>query len=721
MSDGDEAPDRDAPKDSDPPKAGADAPHAEERDAKDLGREFSAQAAQPGAARQRLGTEHDAIANFSGATVTARHAAGQNMTINYYTSSDEADAIKLVKLTAEALDEARDLFVEPEGFAGLRAAIESHRLLFVRAEADRGKYLAAQRLLLGCAGVYRLHPETRLGAIPGSALEKGGGYILVDLPGQAARELTTYDLTTLASALEDNDARLVVTVPLGRRFRAPEVAKLLHDLGRVTDWAEILRLRLERRLGGQATLEVADDEALGLLIEEEARRHAAPAHAALLAELAADAYERDEPIAETVREGLAAYDETAFDAWAESLPDLPTQSMALAIAVLGGEPYETVSAAADALQQRSARGTVTPVAMQLPAGAEPGVAIPRSVAPLMARKKARLQMLRAHVVPSTVRTRHGGAPTEVVRFRDPGYHDRYLRYFWNEYDDARPMLLAWLRTCARHELESVRVRAAVATGMLTARSFDHVRALVVEPWAADDDGRLRHAAAIALGSAASTEPELRPSIRNLVRYWSLEGSAELQATAARSWRVVYEAAGPDAALKALEELSEADDSDVTLAICTSLTELWEVEGEPLDAPACLLRWLKKPARKQTARLAFLFAAADLVRPVNGVGWPSLLYLSAVDPTRFREIGALWWDALTAPRLHPYAKEILAEWAYGAEHEPLLRTSLTRLLASAADDRVALIVAHEAGKWATGSRRAPAVSAAVRTALSTRRR
>jgi hypothetical protein len=342
---------------------------------------------------------------------------------------------------------------------------------------------------------------------------------------------------------------------------------------------------------------------------------------------------------------------------------------------------------------------------------------PARTAPLVGIKKQRLRRLQAHVVPSTVQTRVGGAPAEVVRFRDASLQERYLLHFWHEYDDARPVLLAWLRLCARHELRSVRVRAAVATGMLTTRSFDHVRALVIEPWAADKEPQLRDAAAVALRSAVTKEPELRTPIRDLVRSWSLDGSRQLKATGARSWRIEHDAAGPDAALALLEQLSDSGHFEVTEAICDSISEMWEAEGEQLEAPARLLRWLKKNDRKETARLAFLLAAADLVRQIDGVSWPTLLYLAATNPVRHKEIAELWRDAVNAPRLHPAAKEILAEWAYTAESMPLLCRSLGRLMAStAADKRSFLIIDREAKNWAKGPRAAPAASAEVRRAL-----
>jgi hypothetical protein len=686
------------------PGAGADSPvgnENEDRTSDELGRKFSAWAAQPGRSRERLGTERDAISGFTG------YAAARDMTINYTVASDAKDAVKQARLQQAALDEARDVFVEPDGFSELAAELRRSRLLFLSADSGHGKYMAARRLLMDCPAVYRLDPATKLGAVSGAALTKGCGYILGDLPGPAARELSSYDLTTLATVLgaDQADAWLVVTVPSGRRFKDPEVAAAVRPLGEVTDRMAVWLRHLERRLGADDTEQVADDSELMALIAEELGKNSSPSYAALLAEFTAEAVEQGEPLTDTVRGRISVRDETAFVEWADGLPDLPTQSMALAVAALGGAPYETVSALADILK----RGLEPEKPLQS--------AEPTRTAPLVPRKNARLNTLQAHVVPSKVRTRHGGAPAGVVRFRDPSLQERYLLRFWNEYDDARPELLGWLRLCARHELESIRVRAAVATGMLTAKAFDHVRAHVIEPWAADEERQLRDAAAMALRSAVTKEPALRAPVRDLVRSWSMEGSPELRATAARSWRIEYDVAGPEAALAALEQLSESEDREVIEAVCDSITEMWEAEGEQLEAPARLLRWLKKNTSKETARLAFLFAAADLVRHVKGAEWPSLLYLAGINPDRHREIAALWHDVLNAPRLNSFAKEILAEWAYTADTHRLLCRYLGRLMASAATDRRSfLIIDREAEDWVKGPRAAPNAAAAVRSAL-----
>ncbi|MFI7465698.1 hypothetical protein [Nonomuraea sp. NPDC049646] len=695
-----EPPNQEEPKSPDPQSPEGE-PEPGERKPHDLGREISARAATPGVVQDRLGTEADAFSSFGGADVRAGQAAGRDLYITYHAVSAATDAPRVWRLGPADLEHADKRFVAPADFDALAEAAGTRPVLFLRADPGSGRCMAATRLLLGCAAVYRLHADTRLSALTPDVLAKGCGYILADLPGSACRELTADDLGQLADVFERAHARLVVTMSAGGRITGSGAGALVVELGEVTDRVEVFYRHLSRDLDDEATERVFGDREMMALLRSELDKNSSPAHAALVAAYAAEAYKAGEPLAETVGDRLAMLDAAEFERWAEGLPDLPTQSMAVAVSVLGGEPYETVSAAAELM--RESLEPEHPLESAEPA----------RDAPLVARKRARFRALRAHVVRSTVQTRHGGAPTEVVRYRDPSFQQKYLLYFWNEYDQARPTLLAWLRVCARHELESVRVRAAVATGVLGARSFDHVRALVIRPWAEGDDPDLRDAAARALRHAAMADPDLAPPVRNLVHAWSADESPELRATAARCWRIEYDAAGPAAAMKALEELASSADLDVMTAICNSLTEMWEVDGERLEAPALLLRWLGKSSRKPIARLAFLLAAADLVRQVSGATWPALLYIATRDPVRHREIAALWRDAVTAPHLNPHAKEILAEWAHTVDAHPQARRSFARLMQAVAETpRSATILAHEAGKWAKGSRPAPAAAAEV---------
>ncbi|TKK85246.1 hypothetical protein FDA94_26620 [Herbidospora galbida] len=684
-------------KESEPSASSGDAPEQGERKPRDLGREMSERAAKPGSTQERLGTEADARSSFASATVHAGQAAGGNI-INYH-YADANVKIGLAPIQEATRAEVNHTFVEPDGFADLMTAITERRVLLLRADPDRGKFFAAQRLLMTTGTLFQVAPETELGTVTAESLTRGAGYILADLPGKAARTLTAFDVERLSSTLEEIDARLVITLVPGRVL-ASEVAALVRELGEIKDAVEVFHRHLDRLLDDDAVDQVYEDGRLMTLVKEQVRGEPTPNHARLIAQYVAEAHRAGEPLRDTVHDRLTQRGAAAFESWAEGLPDLPTQAMALAVAVLGGEPYETVSAVALNLQRRLE--PEKPLATAERARTE---ALKPVRGPI-------LRALRAHVVPSTVQTWHGSAPTEAVRYRDNSYQTSYLTYFWNEYDQARPHLLAWLRACATHELESVRVRAAVATGVLASRSFDHVRGTVIVPWAKSEEPELWDAAARALLFCVE-KPDLKVPVQNLVRAWSADDSVELRATAARCWRIEQDALGWDGALKALEELSDTEDLEVTLAICDSLAEMWEIEGAGLEAPATLLGWLHDRTRRPVARLAFQYAAADLVRRLDEATWPTLLVIAEQDPVRQREIAELWRDAVTAPGLHLSAKDILAEWAYTVEDVPVARRAFARLMHAVKENpRSRKIIDFEAAKWTKGPRKAPLTSAAV---------
>jgi hypothetical protein len=334
---------------------------------------------------------------------------------------------------------------------------------------------------------------------------------------------------------------------------------------------------------------------------------------------------------------------------------------------------------------------------------------------VLATRRRRLEQVHARLLPAPVTTRHGGAaPGLIVRFMDPGVPVRVLEHVWDELDDVRGELTQWLRGCARHELPTIRVRAAVAVGMIAARSFEVMRASVISPWAAAKDSHLRDAAAVALNSAAQEEPRLAPAIRSLVLAWASEDQQPaLRAGAARAWRVLLD--DDDSATDLLDSLADSDSADVAESICQSMAEYLTLdkESQQRHAIALLHSWTQSrdPQRRLVGEMAFLYAAADLVenRPGDAPGeedvWPALLAIAARDPMQQEELASLWQAALCSSDVYEAAQTILAEWAYMAEPISRARRALGRLLAAASKTgRSARIIRYQAAQW-TGTGKA----------------
>jgi hypothetical protein len=431
---------------------------------------------------------------------------------------------------------------------------------------------------------------------------------------------------------------------------------------------------------------------------------------AMLADIGGDPDE----VVSKVTSRLALRTSSAFEEWFDKLPDIDSQCLAISVAVFNGEAYETVATLAVQLHRRS----------QTPEGSR--------FAPIPVTRKKRLEQLHCMLVPAPVNTRHGGAPPGlIVRFQDPGVPAQVLGYAWDELDGMRSQLVKWLRGCVRSESPTVRVRAAVAVGVLAARSFDTIRAEIITQWATDKSSVLRDAAAVALDTAVREEPRLAKAIQNLVNSWQRADLSALRATAARSWRTRLSVQG--SAARMLSELALTDDLDVLEAICVTVAEFFASnEDERIKEILSLLTaWLRSRNRQHVlvGELSFLYAAADLIerRPVIGseggaTVWPALLAFSARDPMQQHDVALLWGQVLGSSETYEAAQSVLFEWAYTVEPVPAGQRALGRLMFAAATSvRLTRIIRYQANVWASAreGRTAPEASAAVLAHLAER--
>ncbi|MFI0370806.1 hypothetical protein ACH35V_23295 [Actinomadura sp. 1N219] len=664
---------------------------------------------QRGTIQDRIGTERDALAGYApGGTAIGRDQH------NYYYGAPGGQRRRVAPLRPEEVQEAERAFVAPEDFDELCRRARDRRIVILQGDRDSGRFAAARRLLCVLAGaseprLFGVDPAVRLDELTSDDLTDGAGYVYQDPVRPDA--LTAFGLDKAAGLLADANATLVVTVDAAATLAEDRAAGLVLRLGRVRDRREIVRGLLALELGADRADVILAEPDVRDLVDAQLGEDGPPRHARTVAVELLNAHRQSLPLAGTAEQSLRLRDDEQRAQWFASLETMSLQCMAVAAAVLNGEPYETVALAAMKLKNDLETG-------------DPHADSLRGLdAPLKPTRRRWLSSLGARTVRSSVRLRFGAtAPTEVIRYLDPYAQGKVLGYFWSEFDEQRPRLLDWLRWCAEHPLESVRTRTAVATGFLAARAFDLVRAFVIEPMAHAPDPRHRTVAAAALHATVTQRPALREPVLELLREWS-GGPVELRATAARAWRVEYEDGDASAALDWLEERASDDAVMVTDAVCESVTELWETEGPGGRTPERLLSWMSRgdEIRRLTARLAFLTTAAQLVRrlPGDDFDWPGLLHIAALDADRMRGVAALWRGVLNDPLVQEEAQDILLDWARTADEVPLVRRSLARLAQAVATDRLVTgRLRYAARMWAEGDR-APASSAAVLTALNGR--
>ncbi len=688
-----------------PPAGPADGSAPGDGGLQDLRDGLSALTGRPGSAGERLGAERDAI---SGLRVDAAQVFGGSQYVYHLTAG--ARALRVCPLSAEHLDEAREAFVRPSAHGALVRGVAARSVVVLRGPLGAGKDALARSLLLGAGHrVLRLlDPATDLSRVDSGDLEQGAGYVLADLPQSAADTLTLFDVQRLTSELLKRNCRLVVTAAATVQFSDDALTREVVQAPGRPPAADIASAHLSWRLGvadaGRSRRILARPEVVELL--RDLLDGASAARAAELGTLLAEAAVAvpEAKVAGQVRDRLALREEQSFALWLENMEDLARQALAVSVAVFGGEAYDSVASLALDLQER------------LQAEESPDLPDRRRGTPLTRTRSGRLESIHATLVESEVETRHGGARGLVVRFRDRGVAVKVLKHVWNEYDEIREVLPAWLREAAANALPTIGVRAAVAAGVLAEQAFEMVRAEILLPWATSRNAQLRDAAAIAL-HVVSTEAGHGTAAHNLIHAWSLDGRAELQATAARAWRVVFEGeGGTERAWALLHTLADVDKVPVIDAVCRSLTEYMALEDgrHSRDALDLVDQWTVSgnhgPGRRFVGELAFLYAAADLVEPSPGAAegaapgdgrplWPSLLADTAGDPERRGEVAALWKQVVNSPDVYESAHEVLTEWARLVEPDRRGTAALARLLDRAADDRrTRVIVRHLAVQW-----------------------
>ncbi|BCY10697.1 hypothetical protein [Actinoplanes sp. L3-i22] len=406
--------------------------------------------------------------------------------------------------------------------------------------------------------------------------------------------------------------------------------------------------------------------------------------------------------------------EGELDDWFAALPGWDDRGHALALAVLDGLPYDLVRRHGERLARAFAEAPAVTVLLDAD--------VPRASRHHL--RSARLERLRAEVFADYATTPDGEVRTESVRYRDAAYPSAVLRYAWSEYDDVPHVLLHWLLGLGGDPDEAVRIRAATAAGMLATLAFDHVRDVVVEPWAGDGDPRLRDAAACAL-HLPSLDPHLYARVRGTLDRWIESGTPALSAAAGRALGASVGHVDPGAALTRLDALAGTGQQTASLAVADSLAEL--VEWDPRSAVLVLrtiAEWVRvrDPSRNRTGQLAFLVLATDLTTEHRaGFSWPTLLALAESSAEVDALVVHLWQRVLNERFYDTDARTVLTVWASVAEAQPAIRPAFHRLVVSMARDhpRTRRILRTLATTWVSHRtpRTSPHVAAAVFAAMN----
>lgn len=681
----------------------------------------SAAAGNPNRSSGHLGHQYSAQRQLFG-DVMGGAVLGDNNSINtIYLSATDRKTLIHCALSAEALDEAL-AFVAPRDYRRVAGFAAPRPLTVLTGAEGSGREATARHLLAAQTGrqaIHVVHPDTDFALLTSQPLPKGVGIVLADATARAAASLTEFTLRQLVDALGAAGQKMIVTATPDLPWGCRAVTAHCVTLGPPPDPAAVVAAQFRRRFGSadQATARML----LGRrdvrdLIAARATADRPMMDAALLATLLADAAGNPETMAANAELGMKANAAGEIGDWFESLADDPRdQYYAIALAVLNGLPNEKVADAGKRLGRLLA-----------PETAERRDEQRRE--PFGGGRRPRLQRVRAIQTSRESSQGSDEASELVVRYLNRDYPRRLLRHVWEEYDEERGALTRWLRELGSSALEDVHIGAGVAAAALAITSYEHVFQTIVLPWARSRDIDQQDAAAVALQTIGE-DPRFATRVGRLIEEWAQpEAEVSLQVTAARSYGARFGAQRIDEAAGVLSELAAIQQWPVTRAVARSLTELIATDTPAVTARVFNLlgEWVsgRSPYVRSTGRLAFLFAAADLVVRVpervsgeRAAKWPALLRLD-LEPGYSPIIRYLWANALNSADLHEPARDVLTAWAKSLETNRRGCEALARMLAGAAStDRTRLILHRLAGQWSGRGGGGPAPRAAAILAAS----
>ncbi|NMO50894.1 hypothetical protein HH310_06760 [Actinoplanes sp. TBRC 11911] len=639
-------------------------------------------------------------------------------------------------------DPVRHAFVDPEDWERTRAAVHDRRLVLLRGGSGHGRVAAAIRLLQVPSDrpIYQLERDVDLHRFPhwletDATAEKplpiGAGFLLSDPTGKA--RLDGWVLHQIATALEQRDARMVLTLDVDLVLNDDDVRDFAVSLGRPRPHRDILashlRWRLTERFDGEAAAAMTDrilaDERVAEVIEEAFGDGIPVKIAANLALMIDQQFDGERVDVERLRRQLGERVVEDFDIWFGALPDVPSRSMAIALAVLNGLPYEHVARAARKLTD------ILDGPPQVVSDGTPMLQPPWRD-PFTTSRREMLRMLRARTRQKTEFGNFGRTPIEVIEYIDRDRPRSVLDHVWHEYQFQRP-ILDWLRDLSTTPSLDVRTYVGTALGVLATYAFDFVHNHALREMALDDNPWSWDVVAYAMRIPAEDSRFYHPVRRMANR---LHGNAQNGQAQATSARIRGHALAPiflEPALIKLDALATVNDWRVAWGIGNSVADLL-VEDDDRYGPVLLERiaqWQGDPRRTLCAQFVFQHVAQHVQWYVD-VGkngeqeteiWPGLLFLADRRPELRPMLVTCWVRLLNSSVMEPYASGALNDWADWADSYPDVLTAFIRLLkavAATSPRTRAIVMRHaESWNWPDALFRLPDTTAAVTQALKAR--
>jgi hypothetical protein len=624
---------------------------------------------------------------------------GKKIVNNYYHGERPIDSFQ--SMPAYLTDAVENAYVEPaSGFDSVLDRLQDSSIVILSGPPGSGKTAFAIRLcqLAGFDEIYRFRPDDPLNQLDRAVrnrLDKvsddspGAAFLVID--HHEMGELTASWIHGLDRSLAAARSRLIVVKSEHVHLADQELERCVVPTPVPPMYRKVVESHVEWLIPAYPAEEILNQDGVAELIAEAAEADPSMAGAAHLAAFIRQGTRSGRVDLTAVRESLARKGEADFDIWFRGL-STDDRSFAVALAVFNRMPQAQVEFADKRLRERLSGVGWTSSSL--------GRSVPNN------RTNAeRLNDLRARIVEDRVRSDFGRLKTQIVEFADDTYPKQVLEWYWSQYTQT-DALLNWLRELAIEKSVPMRMRAAMALGVLAINSFDRVHREVFEPWAGDKNDVAREAAANALRMPARVA-ELDQTVRRLVDEWhAASDRPQLQATAARFYGAVGTAERLPQILDLLGRLAVVAHGDVRGAVADSLAEI--VAAGDDDAPteqvlAALVDWLGNFRRAATGELAFLYVTwvmgvldDDPERPE----WPTLLVRADRNHRLRADLAGLWAYAICAWRYRVVVERSLTHWAALAERDGRLRQVFVGLIGAAAnaDTRTYQLLRRLVARW-----------------------
>jgi len=616
------------------------------------------------------------------------HVAGDLVARDQYrgvmaASTSEAPFAAEQVLTEE-LAKVRAVYVRPPAYDRAQSVIAGRHILILQGRPHIGKWTTALYLgieTLRAQSVIEIDPALRLGDLRKEGVLKSGAcYVAETLAPDNARELTAPLVRRLRDKLSSQQSYLVLCTDTDAPLRREALESYLVEWTEVPPADQVLDTHLRFYLRDPAALEAAQDLVRSERVQTILSQHLLPGELDRLAELLARVAQ-DEDTLDKALTRFEARVENQVRNWFDSHEDPAQLTLMVTLAVFSGAPYHAAMAAHKQLLD-----------LATPPETTESEAPPPS--PFASRRRRRLEECHAHPEQAYEEREYGRSQVEIVVFDNSAFQPAVLAYVWDEFDELRPLLLAWLSSFGNAPFV-LRARAAAAIGELAKHDFVTILDTVIRPWANSRSSRARDAAALALGILAWS-PNRTSEVRGLLNHWaSLRNNWRLRWTAASAHGSLAGLRFPDLALHNLFTIIEDGDPHLFGVVSRSVAFLF---GAGESAPEFFHKVLKTLAvwtedKHRLTRLVSLLIFLDLAglkesrdsAGDQGEAWPWLLRLSH-DEDELRGVATtILRRALSEKITRRPALDTVREWLKQAGEDAELEPAIAGVLRGIATD------------------------------------